>query len=88
MDVLGVMDVSVVSLPSREAWIEITWTKAGMLHRCCRFPRGKGGLKFLRDYGAVHRPGSLPSREAWIGIAPYMPTAVSALVASPTGSVD
>ena len=45
MNVLGVMDVSVVSLPPREAWIEIDATVTLAATLTCRFPRGKRGLK-------------------------------------------
>ena len=57
-----------MSLPSREAWIEILNYNQVGLRRPGRFPRGKRGLKFVNDDYWGDEEKSLPSREAWIEI--------------------
>ena len=57
-----------LSLPSREAWIEISPAMRVMRPVLCRFPRGKRGLKFRVLPKEAPESWSLPSREAWIEI--------------------
>ena len=77
-----------LSLPPREAWIEITISSAMRLIAPGRFPHGKRGLKSkIVDISTAGKP-SLPPREAWIEIM-LIPLKLRAEnVASPTGSVD
>ena len=56
------------SLPSREAWIEISEYWDVNRNPYSRFPRGKRGLKFLECIHISAVKVSLPSREAWIEI--------------------
>jgi len=58
----------IVSLPAREAWIEMPLGLSIRDLYCSRFPQGKRGLKSLMD--AIHYIFylSLPAREAWIEI--------------------
>ena len=64
-----------LSLPSREAWIEIFLNHQKIVPPICRFPRGKRGLKFCVFLCAVPSLASLPSREAWIEMT--MPTIIT-----------
>ena len=77
-----------VSLPPREAWIEIYFSYSFLKRLIGRFPRGKRGLKCHLYGTAPAARESLPPREAWIEILhlPYRKT--PAQVASPAGSVD
>ena len=61
-----------MSLPPREAWIEISGVynlPACLFHG--RFPRGKRGLKYSNNQPAPFEATSLPPREAWIEIGKY-----------------
>ena len=77
-----------MSLPSREAWIEIDGEELVASLHGGRFPRGKRGLKLNPSMLFVSFPMSLPSREAWIEIANLCGIFGSLWVASLAGSVD
>ena len=62
-----------MSLPSREAWIEIDGEELVASLHGGRFPRGKRGLKLNPSMLFVSFPMSLPSREAWIEIGTQGP---------------
>ena len=80
--------MAAVSLPSREAWIEIFVSPASLSVWQSRFPRGKRGLKSEEEGNSETTEGSLPSREAWIEILMPAFLFVIASVASLAGSVD
>ena len=76
------------SLPSREAWIEISSSGSSSALNACRFPRGKRGLKYIISAPFLGAILSLPSREAWIEI-PFSDAVFDVVyVASLAGSVD
>ena len=58
-----------MSLPPREAWIEIVRIADDGGVYGGRFPRGKRGLKFTVNEAAEIYGMSLPPREAWIEIS-------------------
>ena len=57
-----------MSLPPREAWIEIKAVGLPNGKEYGRFPHGKRGLKYQSGNAARRGHGSLPPREAWIEI--------------------
>ena len=77
-----------MSLPPREAWIEIYLTILYLRIKLGRFPRGKRGLKLNRSNGYEKEIVSLPSREAWIEIYGSILVVSTLPVASLAGSVD
>ena len=59
-----------MTLPPREAWIEIALSWRWWTNTTGRFPRGKRGLKFSIYKLLVIVFVTLPPREAWIEITP------------------
>ena len=59
---------TILSLPLREAWIEITGFQGLKRMLQGRFPCGKRGLKCRQTGARRFRKMSLPLREAWIEI--------------------
>ena len=60
--------ITVVSLPSRGAWIEIATVPNHVTIAPSRSPRGERGLKLYLYYITLSPIWSLPSRGAWIEI--------------------
>ena len=78
-----------MSLPPREAWIEMLEPRPQTLLSVSRFPHGKRGLKLDGVKEDQIEKMSLPPREAWIEILLLLNLSIELKrVASPTGSVD
>ena len=76
-----------MSLPSREAWIEIRLADALHVDEGSLPPR-EAWIEIFPS-GLHTTPGwSLPPREAWIEIMATMKVKLASKVASPAGSVD
>ena len=76
------------SLPSRGAWIEMSWEMAAGPLSAGRSPHGERGLKCSLIDPIDTPPLSLPSRGAWIEIGPAGDPGPQRRVAPLTGSVD
>ena len=72
------------SLPTRGAWIEITYLTAAKAKGKSRSPHGERGLKSERQPGKQPQCQSLPTRGAWIEILDSIPTAASITQSLPT----
>ena len=78
-----------LSLPPREAWIEITTLPDGMYYEVTSLPPREAWIEIERNLVHIHLVQlSLPPREAWIEMMPTIWTTKSRFVASPAGSVD
>ena len=80
--------ITIVSLPSRGAWIEIYPCRTPYPKTESRSPPGERGLKWQRGQKNPQHSKSLPSRGAWIEIQLEKSGVNAWLVAPLPGSVD
>ena len=79
--------MSVPSLPSRGAWIEIA-RSAACSNPTASLPSRGAWIEIAGPPGELHPPASLPSRGAWIEMSALPSLGGAGLVAPLTGSVD
>ena len=62
------LPISILSQPTRAAWIEISISAPSEKQTPCRSPLGLRGLKYFIRLAAEEKQESQPTRAAWIEI--------------------